>query len=74
MKSQIRYMVAAATVFHSENRVSRECDTSKNTIMLLVTVFLHRCPLGWIWSSKQFSSCVLIRSDDDLDSIFASGE
>jgi ribonucleoside-diphosphate reductase alpha chain len=24
--------------------------------------------------TKQFSSCVLIRSDDDLDSIFASGE
>jgi len=52
---QIRYMVAAATVFHKE-------EPATPVLAGLGT------------PTKQFSSCVLIRSDDDLDSIFASGE
>ena len=74
---QIRYMVAAATVFHSEEpnnarmRYIKEYYTAAGDgLFTLATPVLA----GLGTPTKQFSSCVLIRSDDDLDSIFASGE
>ena len=74
---QIRYMVAAATVFHKEEpnsarmRYIKEYYTAASDgLFTLATPVL--AGLGTL--TKQFSSCVLIRSDDNLDSIFASGE
>jgi ribonucleoside-diphosphate reductase alpha chain len=74
---QIRYMVAAATVFHKEEpntarmRYIREYyNCASDGLFTLATPVLA----GLGTPTKQFSSCVLIRSDDDLDSIFASGE
>lgn len=73
---QIRYMVAAATVFHNENpnqRIKLIKDyyaCSSDGLFTLATPVLA----GLGTPTKQFSSCVLIKSDDDLDSIFASGE
>ena len=74
---QIRYMVAAATVFHKEEpnnarlRYIREYyNAASDGLFTLATPVLA----GLGTPTKQFSSCVLIRSDDDLDSIFASGE
>ena len=73
---QIRYMVAAATVFHNEDRSTRlkfikeYYNAASDGLFTLATPVLA----GLGTPTKQFSSCVLIRSDDDLDSIFASGE
>ena len=74
---QVRYMVAAATVFHKEEpntarmRYIKEYYTAASDgLFTLATPVLA----GLGTPTKQFSSCVLIRSDDDLDSIFASGE
>ena len=74
---QVRYMVAAATVFHKEEpnaarmRYIREYyAAASDGLFTLATPVLA----GLGTPTKQFSSCVLIRSDDDLDSIFASGE
>ena len=73
---QIRYMIAAATVFHNENpnqRIKLIKDyyaCSSDGLFTLATPVLA----GLGTPTKQFSSCVLIKSDDDLDSIFASGE
>jgi len=74
---QIRYMIAAATVFHKEEpnsarmRYIREYyNASSDGLFTLATPVLA----GLGTPTKQFSSCVLIRTDDDLDSIFASGE
>jgi len=73
---QIRYMVAAATVFHSEDSSKRlkfikeYYNAASDGLFTLATPVLA----GLGTPTKQFSSCVLIRSDDDLDSIFASGE
>ena len=73
---QIRYMVAAATVFHAENPgqrlkyIKEYYNASSDGLFTLATPVLA----GLGTPTKQFSSCVLIRSDDDLDSIFASGE
>jgi ribonucleoside-diphosphate reductase alpha chain len=74
---QVRYMVAAATVFHTEEpntarmRYIKEYYTAASDgLFTLATPVLA----GLGTPTKQFSSCVLIRSDDDLDSIFASGE
>ena len=74
---QIRYMVAAATIFHKEEpnsarmRYIKEYYTAASDgLFTLATPVLA----GLGTPTKQFSSCVLIRSDDDLDSIFASGE
>jgi len=73
---QIRYMVAAATVFHREDRSQRlklikeYYNAASDGLFTLATPVLA----GLGTPTKQFSSCVLIRSDDDLDSIFASGE
>jgi ribonucleoside-diphosphate reductase alpha chain len=74
---QIRYMIAAATVFHKEEpnsarmRYIREYyNASSDGLFTLATPVLA----GLGTPTKQFSSCVLIKTDDDLDSIFASGE
>jgi ribonucleoside-diphosphate reductase alpha chain len=73
---QIRYMVAAATVFHQESvkdrlrYVKEYYNAASDGLFTLATPVLA----GLGTPTKQFSSCVLIRSDDDLDSIFASGE
>jgi ribonucleoside-diphosphate reductase alpha chain len=73
---QIRYMVAAATVFHNENLGQRlkyikdYYTCASDGLFTLATPVLA----GLGTPTKQFSSCVLIKSDDDLDSIFASGE
>jgi ribonucleoside-diphosphate reductase alpha chain len=74
---QIRYMVAAATVFHKEEPntarmryIKEYYNAASDGLFTLATPVLA----GLGTPTKQFSSCVLIRSDDDLDSIFASGE
>ncbi len=73
---QVRYAVAAATAFHNEPQESRlkyvkeyyECASEGH--FTLATPVLA----GLGTTTKQFSSCVLISSDDTLDSIFAAGE
>lgn len=73
---QVRYAIAAATAFHAENKDVRlkyvkeyyECASEGH--FTLATPVLA----GLGTQTKQFSSCVLITSDDTLDSIFASGE
>ena len=73
---QVRYAVAAATAFHSESKDKRlkyvkeyyECASDGH--FTLATPVLA----GLGTTTKQFSSCVLITSDDTLDSIFAAGE
>ena len=74
---QIRYMVAAATVFHKEEPNSARMryikeyyNAASDGLFTLATPVLA----GLGTPTRQFSSCVLIRSDDNLDSIFASGE
>lgn len=73
---QIRYAVAAATAFHVEPvkdrlRYVREYYThGSNGAFTLATPVLA----GLGTPTKQFSSCVLLKTDDDLDSIFATGE
>jgi ribonucleoside-diphosphate reductase alpha chain len=73
---QVRYAVAAATAFHNESKDRRlkyvkeyyECASDGH--FTLATPVLA----GLGTTTKQFSSCVLISSDDTLDSIFAAGE
>jgi ribonucleoside-diphosphate reductase alpha chain len=73
---QVRYAVAAATAFHAEPTEKRlkyvkeyyECASDGH--FTLATPVLA----GLGTTTKQFSSCVLITSDDTLDSIFAAGE
>jgi ribonucleoside-diphosphate reductase alpha chain len=73
---QVRYAVAAATAFHAEPKDKRlkyvkdyyECASDGH--FTLATPVLA----GLGTTTKQFSSCVLISSDDTLDSIFAAGE
>ena len=73
---QVRYAIAAATAFHNENKEKRlkyvkdyyECASDGH--FTLATPVLA----GLGTTTKQFSSCVLITSDDTLDSIFAAGE
>jgi len=73
---QVRYAVAAATAFHNEPKEKRlkyvkeyyECASDGH--FTLATPVLA----GLGTTTKQFSSCVLISSDDTLDSIFAAGE
>jgi ribonucleoside-diphosphate reductase alpha chain len=74
---QIRYIVAAATVFHKEEPNSARMRYIKEYYVAASDgLFTLATPVlaGLGTPTKQFSSCVLIRSDDDLDSIFASGE
>jgi ribonucleoside-diphosphate reductase alpha chain len=73
---QVRYAIAAATAFHNEATDKRlkyvkeyyECASEGH--FTLATPVLA----GLGTTTKQFSSCVLITSDDTLDSIFAAGE
>ena len=73
---QVRYAIAAATAFHNEDKTKRlkyvkdyyECASDGH--FTLATPVLA----GLGTTTKQFSSCVLISSDDTLDSIFAAGE
>jgi len=73
---QVRYAIAAATAFHNEPADKRlkyvkeyyECASDGH--FTLATPVLA----GLGTTTKQFSSCVLISSDDTLDSIFAAGE
>jgi ribonucleoside-diphosphate reductase alpha chain len=73
---QVRYAIAAATAFHNEPKDKRlkyvkdyyECASDGQ--FTLATPVLA----GLGTTTKQFSSCVLISSDDTLDSIFAAGE
>lgn len=73
---QVRYAIAAATAFHNEDKSKRlkyvkdyyECASDGH--FTLATPVLA----GLGTTTKQFSSCVLITSDDTLDSIFAAGE
>ena len=73
---QVRYAVASATAFHGEPQDKRlkyvkeyyECASDGH--FTLATPVLA----GLGTTTKQFSSCVLISSDDTLDSIFAAGE
>jgi ribonucleoside-diphosphate reductase alpha chain len=73
---QVRYMIAAATVMHKEQPnqrlkfIKEYYNAASDGLFTLATPVLA----GLGTPTKQFSSCVLIRSDDDLDSIFASGE
>jgi ribonucleoside-diphosphate reductase alpha chain len=73
---QVRYLIAAATIFHNEETskrlkfVKEYYNAASDGLFTLATPVLA----GLGTPTKQFSSCVLIRSDDDLDSIFASGE
>jgi len=74
---QIRYMVAAATVFHKEEPAAARMryikeyyNCASDGLFTLATPVLA----GLGTPTKQFSSCVLIKADDNLDSIFASGE
>lgn len=74
---QVRYMVAAATVFHKEEPntarlrfIKEYYNAASDGLFTLATPVLA----GLGTPTKQFSSCVLIRADDDLDSIFAAGE
>lgn len=73
---QVRYMVAAATVFHMEEVSKRLKFIKEYYTAASDGLFTLATPVlaGLGTPTKQFSSCVLIRSDDDLDSIFASGE
>ena len=73
---QVRYAIAAATAFHNEPKETRlklvkeyyECASDGH--FTLATPVLA----GLGTTTKQCSSCVLICSDDTLDSIFAAGE
>lgn len=73
---QVRYMIAGATAFHAEAKASRLkwvkefYNAASDALFTLATPVLA----GLGTPTKQFSSCVLIRSNDTLDSIFASGE
>lgn len=74
---QVRYMVAAATIFHNEEPnnarmryIKEYYNAASDGLFTLATPVLA----GLGTTTKQFSSCVLIRSDDNIDSIFASGE
>lgn len=72
---QIRYIVAAATAFHAETKerlrwVKDFYNFSSDGLFTLATPVLA----GLGTKTKQFSSCVLIKSDDTLKSIFASGQ
>jgi len=73
---QVRYMISAATVFHNEQPnqrlkfIKEYYNAASDGLFTLATPVLA----GLGTNTKQFSSCVLIRSDDNLDSIFASGE
>lgn len=72
---QIRYMIAAATAFHAETKdrlkwVKDFYNAASDGLFTLATPVLA----GLGTKTKQFSSCVLLKSDDTLKSIFATGQ
>lgn len=72
---QVRYAVAAATAFHNEKTdrlkwVKEYYKCSSDGLFTLATPVLA----GLGTPTKQFSSCVLVKANDSIDSIFASGE
>lgn len=72
---QIRYMVAAATAFHAETKdrlkwVKDFYNAASDGMFTLATPVLA----GLGTKTKQFSSCVLLKTDDTLDSIFDTGK
>jgi ribonucleoside-diphosphate reductase alpha chain len=72
---QIRYMVASATAFHAEKKdrmkwVRDFYNAASEGMFTLATPVLA----GLGTKTKQFSSCVLLRTDDNLDSIFDTGK
>ena len=72
---QVRYMIAAAVAFHAEkkNRLKYVKDfyhAASDGMFTLATPVLA----GLGTKTKQFSSCVLLKTDDTLKSIFATGQ
>ena len=72
---QVRYMIAAAVAFHAEkkNRLKYVRDfyhAASDGMFTLATPVLA----GLGTKTKQFSSCVLLKTDDTLKSIFATGQ
>jgi ribonucleoside-diphosphate reductase alpha chain len=72
---QVRYAVAAAVAFHAEtrNRIKQVTDfyhAASDGLFTLATPVLA----GLGTKTKQFSSCVVMRANDSLNSIFATGE
>lgn len=74
---QVRYIIAAAVKMHREEPqkarmklVKEYYEQASSGDFTLATPVLA----GLGTRTKQFSSCVLLRSDDSLDSIFATGE
>jgi ribonucleoside-diphosphate reductase alpha chain len=73
---QVRYMIASAVAFHMEPKSKRlgyvrdYYEAASTGAFTLATPVLA----GLGTKTKQFSSCVLLSSDDTLDSIFATGE
>ena len=72
---QIRYIVAAATAFHAETKdrlrwVKDFYHAASDGQFTLATPVLS----GLGTKTKQFSSCVVLRSDDSMDSIFDTGK
>jgi ribonucleoside-diphosphate reductase alpha chain len=71
---QVRYIIAAATAFHAEksNRlewINEFYNRASNGEFTLATPVAS----GLGTATKQFSSCVVISTDDSMDSIYASG-
>lgn len=76
---QVRYMVAAATVFGEA-----EYETQAQRLVAVIDYYnrtsngeftLPTPQLAGLGTpTRQFSSCVLIKADDTMDSIFAAGE
>lgn len=72
---QVRYMVAAAVAFHAETKdrlkwVKDFYHAASDGLFTLATPVLA----GLGTKTKQFSSCVLLKTDDNLKSIFATGQ
>lgn len=72
---QVRYMVAAAVAFHAEKKdrlkwVKEFYEAASEGMFTLATPVLA----GLGTKTKQFSSCVLLKTDDSLKSIFATGQ
>lgn len=71
---QVRYIIASATAFHAEKSdrlewVRENYQRTSNGEYTLATPVAA----GLGTATKQFSSCVVISCDDDMDSIHASG-
>lgn len=72
---QVRYIIAAATAMHAEKTrrmrlVNEYYKSASNGDFTLPSPVLA----GLGTPTKQFSSCVVVRANDSMDSIFATGE